>query len=627
MKKLIPKSKITSGNGVKKSEILEEKYNSTAFDILLQAQHCWDSLRGFREERKRNTRYTYGDQWSDVIENEVGERMTEEEYIKSQGSVPLKNNLIRRLTRTVMGVYRNQNKEPTCTANDRDEQQLSETMSIALKCNWDVNRMTELNGRMFEEFLIDGMAITKELFEWRDGRKDCWTDTPQHDYIFFDGEMRDYRHWDLSIIGEIHDVKFETVCSSFAGNSNDYRRLKEIYSFAGDRSELKSRLEKLGNRRNLENIDFLLSPDSGLCRVIEVWRKEMKPRFRCHDYLHGDYYLDEIKNEGMILSENRSRLEEGRAAGMAEEEIPLIDYEWFMDSFWYYRFMTPFGQILTEGETPYKHRSHPYTIKMYPFINGEIHSFVSDVIDQQRYVNRLITLDDWIVKASAKGVLMFPEELMPEGMSIEDLQVEWTKHNGIIFYKSKPGVTMPTQIANNSTNVGAFQMLQLQMSLMEDVSGVTGALQGKQGYSGMSGTLYAQQQQNASASLADILESFSHFIKEGAIKKVKNIQQFYDTKRVINIAGKKANGVVEYDPSQIKEVEFDLSINESTATPAIRAAANEMLLMLFNNGAITVEQLLECGSFPFADTLLQSIQVQKEKMAEQNVPTDPQIVE
>ena len=85
-----------------------------------------------------------------------------------QGSIPLKNNLIRRLVRTVMGVYRGQSKEPTCTANDRDEQKLGETMSIALQCNWKANRMQEVNGRIFEEFLISGGAFEKETYRAQD---------------------------------------------------------------------------------------------------------------------------------------------------------------------------------------------------------------------------------------------------------------------------------------------------------------------------------------------------------------------------------------------------------------------------------------------------------------------------
>ncbi len=72
--------------------------------------------------------------------------------------------------------------------------------------------------------------------------------------------------------------------------------------------------------------------------------------------------------------------------------MPLIKATWFIDDYWYFYYLSPFGDILKEGETPYEHGSHPYIFKAYPFIDGEIHSFVADVIDQQRYTNRLITL-------------------------------------------------------------------------------------------------------------------------------------------------------------------------------------------------------------------------------------------
>lgn len=108
--------------------------NKRAFHLLLQAQHYWNNMSDFRKDRERNKRYAYGDQWKDLIKVD-GETMTEEEYIAKQGNVPLKNNLIRRLVRNVLGVYRSQAKEPTCTARDRDEQKLGETMSTILQCN------------------------------------------------------------------------------------------------------------------------------------------------------------------------------------------------------------------------------------------------------------------------------------------------------------------------------------------------------------------------------------------------------------------------------------------------------------------------------------------------------------
>ncbi len=39
------------------------------------------------------------------------------------------------------------------------------------------------------------------------------------------------------------------------------------------------------------------------------------------------------------------------------------------------------------------------------------------MIDQQRYANRLITLYDWVMRASAKGVLLLPEgSVEPENL-------------------------------------------------------------------------------------------------------------------------------------------------------------------------------------------------------------------
>ena len=117
--------------------------------------------------------------------------------------------------------------------------------------------------------------------------------------------------------------------------------------------------------------------------------------------------------------------------------------------------------------------------KLYPLIDGEVHAFVEDVIDQQRYINRLITMIDFIMGSSAKGVLLFPEDQIPDGMTIDDIADEWTKYNGIILFRPRPGSPMPQQIAVNATQVGAYEMLSLQMRLFEDISGVHGAMQGR----------------------------------------------------------------------------------------------------------------------------------------------------
>lgn len=512
--------------------------NNRAFEVLWQAQQYWLAMETFRRDRERNKNYTYGRQWDDYV-CVNGKMMKEEELIKKQGNVPLKNNLIRRMVQAVLGVYRSQAKEPTCTARDRDEQRYGETMSTVLQCNMQLNRMTEINARCMEEFLISGFVVQRKWYGWRENKLDCWTDYVQPNNFFIDNNMRDFRGWDCSCLGEIHDISFEDLCGRFAHSKADYDRLAEIYKYAKDKSYLSAMYDNFGYPLQ-GYYDFLVPYDQSRCRVIEVWRKESKERVRCHDVNNGDVFKVDMEDfKALVLDENEKRLQQAREFGMSEDDVPLIRYEWFMDSYWYYYMLTPFGDILEEGETPYEHKSHPYVFKAYPFIDGEVHSFVSNVIDQQRYTNRLITMYDWIMRASAKGVLLFPEECLPKGMSMENVADEWARFNGIIMIKQpKAGQALPQQIANNCTQIGISELLNMQLKFFEDISGVNGALQGKPGYSGMSASLYNQQAQNATTSLLDLLDTFSAFIRDGAYKDVKNIQQFYDTPRVFNIAGK-----------------------------------------------------------------------------------------
>lgn len=589
-----------------------------AYDVLAMAQTYWSNMDDFRRERERNKRYTYGDQWDDTITVD-GCRMTEGEYIQKQGNVPLKNNLIRRLVRNVIGVYRSQSKEPVCNARDRDEQKLGETMSTVLQYNMQLNRMNELYARTMEEYMVGAFVVHRKWYGWRNDKLDCWTDYVNPNRFFVDTNMRDFRCWDVTCCGEIHDISFGDLLGQFAQAPSDYERLANIYRAANNMRGFVSARASFGVSTRRKDIDFLLNTDESLCRVIEVWRKETKPRYRCHDYNNGDVFKIDVNDKKALVDDvNQQRLEQGLSLGMAKEDIPLVKAEWFVDSYWYYYYLTPFGDILAEGETPYAHKSHPYVFKAYPFIDGEIHSFVSDVIDQQRYANRLVTMYDWIMRASAKGVLLVPDECLGD-QSPEDFADAWTRFNGVVLYHAKPGVPAPTQVANNSTNIGISELLNLQLKFFEDISGVHGALQGRQGTTGTSGTLYAQQAQNATTSLLDLLDSFSQFVVDAAYKDVKNIQQFYDQKRTFNIAGRQATQI-EYDPEKIRDTEFDLSIVESTATPVYRQIANDYLVQFWQSGQITLQQLLEVGDFTFADQLLQSIKSQQQQMQQGQTP-------
>ena len=141
--------------------------------------------------------------------------------------------------------------------------------------------------------------------------------------------------------------------------------------------------------------------------------------------------------------------------------------------------MTPFGHVLMEGESPYNHKAHPYSLRLHPFIDGKVQSFVADVIDQQKYINRGIVLNDMAIRATIKGMMMFPEQLLSDDMPVETLTKNFARMNGMIIYKHNPNIPLPTQIKANSVPVGMNELVMMQMQAMENISGVHGATQGR----------------------------------------------------------------------------------------------------------------------------------------------------
>lgn len=591
-------------------------------DLLFQAQRCWDSMEVFRKERKRAKMYTYGKQWQDKITVD-GKVMTEEDYIKSQGSVPMSQNLIRRFTRNVLGVYRNQNKEPNAYTRDRAEQSYGEVCSTLLKYACQLNKKSTMNSKMLEDALIGGMVVEKKTAGWRQdrGRKfDVWNDKVLMDMFFIDNNATDIFCRDARMIGEIHEWTFAKVCSFFAKKKEDVYRLRDEYASANNVELLNNYYKRFGKGEDLKNIDFLSPNEAGMCRVIEIWNVETQQMLHCWDMAKGEVYDIAYEDKAELVDAvNEKRIAEGVSMGMRAEDVAVINCkredgedDWFVQEYWYYRFVTPFGHVLQEGESPYAHGEHPYVVFAYPFVDGEIHSFVADVIDQQRYVNRLITMYDWVMRCSAKGLLLAPEGAF-DGQDIDKVAETWSSFNGVLMYKPKAGVPAPMQVSGNMTNTGIVEMLDRQMKMMEEISGVNGALQGKPGYSGMSGALYAQQTQNSTTSLIDLLESFDEFIVEGAYKDLKNILQFYDDERIRNIVDENVEWKkVEVD--RIRNMEYDISVVQSTTSPVYREQTNQILMELFKTQAIGAEELLEAGQFPNADKILQMIRSRQERL-------------
>lgn len=439
--------------------------------LLAIAHKAWQNGATMRANRNRYKQYTYGQQWNDPVVDENGVTITESELAMRNGKRPMSNNLIRQLVKCVVGRFRN-------------------SLTLAQPINqladfYEYNNLDELDSRLLEEFLISGCAIQR-LSQYENSKDPQVIVENINPDRFFVNDFRDPRGWDIEMLGMLHDMSIDELIMRFAhGDRRRAQMLRQLYS--------------------ADNIlmggKFLNAP-TGRCRVVEVWTLQSDESLLCHDPLEAQVFTISLDNSMALETENALRRKENR---------PTISSRWHINTHWHCHYLAPDGSVLQSFRSPYHHASHPFVIKFYPLIDGEVHSFVEDVIDQQRYINRLIVMIDHIMSTSAKGALLFPANQRHESMSWEQIASQWAKSDSVIPYNPSNGNPPPQQIAANNTNIGAFELLSLEMKLFEDVSGVSGALMGKETSPSTGSALYESQIKNATIALADIFETFNHF--------------------------------------------------------------------------------------------------------------------
>lgn len=610
-------------------DLLEIEKRAQNLELLEECRRLYDALAPFRRKRKRAKDFAFGEQWNDVIidpDDPCGEkRITEAEYYRRQGQQPLSNNLIRKVVKSALGMVRGNKRESIAVSRDHNEANLGDMLSVALQYAYQINEANELDARNFEEALCSGMAIASVRYRYNKERQsfDVWMGNENPARVFFNGDVQDIRMGDLRIIGFVRDYTMNDLLADFANNIEEAERLKTLYN-----RPMNTNIEgnpALDARYGAEAIDFYVTNDIGKVRVIEVWRLESKQRLRLHDTLKGETQVTEVEDKERIDAENQRRAEEHIKAGGNADEAPLINYEWFVDEYWVGHYLSPWGDELLTVETPFEHKSHPYVLRIYPLFDGEPHSFVEDIIPQQKYINRYITMMDFIRRASAKGALFYPINLVPEGVSRNEIASAWTRPNSVFFVDMKPGEAMPQQISATANTAGDVEMLNIQMQLLEDISGVHSAMMGKTASSSTPAALYAQEAQNASNNLLDMVNWFYSFVKARDYKVLKVIQQFYNEPRYINIAGREYTEEAKwYNPERVRNSEFDIAIGDSIATPAYRMVLDNTLTQLLQQGLIDLKTFLENSSLPFAQRMLQDI-IAREQTQQQ--PITPEMMQ
>lgn len=588
--------------------------SSENIDLLRTCENDWNNLSYLRRDRYRNLRYKNGDQWGDLVKDENGKLRRESEVLSMSGKVPLKHNFLQQFMRNIEGQKLTNQTDSIVHARSMDDNSLSDMLTNTLQKCHHLNRTKQLDISTLEDLLICGIGCTKIRYTlWGSkNRYDGRLDNVNINRLFFNTDLEDPRLFDIRRIGEIHDYTFDELIGLFAIGQSDVEVLRSEYS------SLNKQSESLQGRDITEglNIDsFNLPLDTSKCRVFEIWEKKGRWVTVAHDYADG---TEQIVNYSLAQIDqiNNNRVLQGLSLGLDESSVALIHAERKYEEYWQVKFLTPQATCIKEMETPYEHQDHPYALAVLPMVDGSIRGVMSDLIDIQRYINRLIVMIDFIMGSSAKGVLMIPEDCIPDNMSTDDFADEWVKANGVIVYKPNARNAMPSAISSNSTNIGAWEMLSLQMNNMQKIAGLSGAVQGQTARSNTPASLYAQEAQNSMINYVVVFDAMQNYQQERDEKLLKVLMQYYTDKRHVDISGKAYSDMAKYyDPEIVAKIqEFNIVVTQSVNTPVFKQATEAVLMDMLKSGLINLDMFLDNSSMPFADKLKNSISSYKNNM-------------
>lgn len=461
--------------------------NSTHhYEAFIAARAAWQSTSRLRGIRRRMKRFAYGRQWDDPVTLPDGRRVSMAEHARMNLCEPVTSNLIRQIIKSVVGRFRTD----AASASRYSRQPLR---SIA-----EANQLDEIDARTLEEFLISGCAIQRVSMAERPEGPGPWVDTVSP-ARFFVNPFRDPRGHDIETVGMLHDWSLDELLARLGNNDPGLEReLRRIYADAGMTAGI-----PLADAD--ADLEFHSPAEPSQCRVVEVWRRSFTTVIACHDPETGRCTLAAETDMQALKAANAARRTDGRQpVALHRRRTVGWSGSWF----------SPSGRLLRRVEA----RRHPFAVKFYPLIDGEIHPFIEDIIDRQIQVNRTLTMVDRIMAVSAKEVLLLPAEAALGGdyWKLADYAERWGEPGAVIPYRSRTAsgsgeVPAPSVINSAGLNAGLSNLLAVEMQMMEQVSGVSRAMRGMTAGSSDTATLYRAQADNSVQSLADIFATFDSF--------------------------------------------------------------------------------------------------------------------
>jgi hypothetical protein len=443
-------------------------------EILSEASSAWNSLEGLRQKGERALRFAFEDQWGDPVyvrdDEGCAADISEGEYICRHHRVPLKTNLIRPIMKNIEGQFRQLPQGVQCRLRTVLSAKKSESEMEAAATSWlqdfaEENEVTEVDASALNSLMLSGFCAQRleSYFHLMDQKRHLRVHNCNPERFFFNASQEDVRGWDISLIGELYDLSAADFEDAFATKPE-----------SGD--------------GDVPSSSFYCSQDPSRVRVILVWKRQSLAKYPVHD-----------RNTGTLHLASHQETSEGSALILCQE--------------WHFYYLTPSGRVLREGVSPYPHKSHNYQVGFYPLVNGKLFNFIDDLIDSQKVLNRTLTEVNARLSSSLKSLKIYDTQFFPDmtAEQIADLIAQTGGLAGASVPSTKTVRDAVTQCEANVSMGSDFQLIQTQLQLMNDISGVNPALQGRTPSAGTSGSLYQQETLNGGLNTRGLLDSFRAF--------------------------------------------------------------------------------------------------------------------
>ncbi len=583
--------------------------------LVGKAAHYYDNMRSLRKKWFRDLDYYMGRQLEDTVVYN-GRRMSVKTYMEMKGMPALSADIITDKMISLKGIVRQQYMTPSIKSVDSNETDYIGIFNELLRQNCNNNNKAEHDADQFEMHSALGFVCDKVKWAFRYGREDVYVDKVDPFKLavpLFDRKDLE----DVEFIAEAHDVTWPQMLKHFVKETGDEKQLVNIYTNA--RADLPIQgYNDTGMNQSDHLDDFYHSSVVGKYRFIELWTLERNRALWCHDRLNASAGYRPLTDKEDIDAENERRRQDNimkdengvvllDEQGMPrhyipEENLQLIEYEYGIEEFWYYRMLSPNGYLLDEGISPYKvlrdgysFYYHPYVFLAYPCIQGEVRSFIDRLIDRQRMYNHDNILLDFIIMNSSKGALAIDEESLTDEMGIEEIAENYVKVDGLILYTSKKGAKPPVPLQNKSLPAGIDLILQRDRELITSQSGIQPAMQGVHVGSNTSEGRYRMEKEGSATSISDYIGSFNNFTLRVARKQMWTIQWFYDDLRSVKITGQDIRKY--FNRSTMSDIDFDMALTMDINSAVVRESMKDLAWQAYLRDEVNFGQCIDSADF------------------------------